>query len=203
MNDDSFKIFIPKRKYRLTIEFVVLMTIFLALGFTLVCEKYYPDFYQSYNIHSYIYNIIVTAMIFAFILFIISFNRREYLNGYFDGILEFHKNMITINKKEINLSEIRSIEIENRDFTDKQKRVRGFSPKNSLGVSNKIMVTLKNGEIITTYFLQEEEFKMHKHKATLLYYFKEGKISLINLIHSLQLSSYTEIQRFKNENGLK
>ena len=149
-----------------------------------------------------------TLMTFAVIwgfylvgLMIYNFSEYEKAYGKFEGNLVLYEDKISIDEREIRLSEIKKISFESSHdvkgaFTN---HTLEFSPHLSNGVDNVVKIFLKNGERIEYNFLQTKSHRIKNYKALVIHYHKKGIIEWLHLLNILDISNFKEIQLFKEE----
>jgi len=130
-------------------------------------------------------------------------NKFQYLQGEFDGELEFRTNEIIIKNKIIPLENISKINLTALDY-------KGFSIYGSFkanlgdsyksnGTKNILELNLKNHEINKIYFEQKYKGEIKNDIDSLINYCNHGKLNYLTLLDILQLTDYKEIQNFNKE----
>tara|TARA_Y100000813_G_C24058942_1_gene303008 strand:+ start:311 stop:688 length:378 start_codon:yes stop_codon:yes gene_type:complete len=119
------------------------------------------------------------------------------LNGTLDKTLNFGLKKITIGANQYDLDDLRKIDFLIQDYFDKWNYTRDFNPCRSNGVGNKLILTLKNGQIIESNFQLMYEGQMKKLETILIQYHGAGVLHFLKLIDLLGIDDYDEIQEFK------
>lgn len=138
----------------------------------------------------------------AFIFIIIEAYNFEPLNGEFKGFLESHETNLVINNQKYQMEQIKKIVFHNHDYKGKKIILydRFFNGGYSQGVNNTILLELRNqNNVFKVHFLQSEFYLLQLAKKYLIQYHLIGKLHFLNLIDSLNITDYDEIQNFKKE----
>ncbi|MBK9933539.1 MAG: hypothetical protein IPP61_10375 [Cytophagaceae bacterium] len=195
----KFKIFISKRKNRLTrglvIKWLALIFIFLFfLSAILKGENDLNDWQKVLGIFG------GGLFLLGIVLKFYGMFNYENLKGEFKGFLEFKNDGIFIDEKFYEVTNIKNIEIINEDYKGKLilKSRLDFDNSLSNGVDNLLRFsTINPVENIEVSFQQNEKSELKQALVPLIKYHQLGKISFLKLLDSLNISDYDEIQTFK------
>ena len=129
-----------------------------------------------------------------------TFFLHQHKNGEFKGKLKLENDKIFINGKEYQIAEINNISIHSSDIKGQFIGYSfEFSRKLSNGLNNEINLKFKNGNEIKCDFLQTKRERIKYFKRELTGYHLRGKISWLNLLDTLDMDDYDDIQKFKKE----
>lgn len=112
--------------------------------------------------------------------------------------LIFQHENILIDHQTIDLKDIQKITLQAFDTKRNQRQfiMRQNRSSYSLGISNFLEIKLNSGQNINVQFQITTEKELLKAKDELIHYYKEGKISLLNVTEALHITSYEDIQQF-------
>ena len=128
-------------------------------------------------------------------------NGYRTLKGELKGNLEFISNAIIINEQTYFIDKIKNIEISSFDFKGRFAWLKGNLDGNkSNGTENVLKITLIDNKVIKINFEQIHENQIFSEKEALINYCNSGKMNYLNLIDTLNIKDYKEIQDFKKKN---
>ena len=128
-------------------------------------------------------------------------NGYRTLKGELKGNLEFISNAIIINEQTYFIDKIKNIEISSFDFKGRFAWFKGNLDGNkSNGTENVLKITLIDNKVIKINFEQIHENQIFSEKEALINYCNSGKMNYLNLIDTLNIKDYKEIQNFKKKN---
>lgn len=201
MNDNQFSIFKPTNKFTLSIDRIVYTLILLS-----VLIQYLSNKYNGKCIFGYFPVILFLISIISLIIVAItSCFIRERLLGVLGGILQLNEESIIVDKNEILIDDIESIEFKHGDYIDKKSDClrNGIKPKRSNGVKNFCIIRTTSGNNILVQFQQLNEADFLKNRDFIILYYIKGKMKFNKLVKILKIESYEDIQNFKNEITIK
>ncbi|APG64185.1 hypothetical protein LPB136_01850 [Tenacibaculum todarodis] len=196
MNPRKLTLFKEKKGIYISLENIIAIS-WAALIFLIYYLKQSYDF-DFKGIET---GILVLGTIYIIGLLISTFFRYESEVGEYCGRIIFHENHINIENNDYYLEEIQKLEFFSTfdvkgDFTN---YLLEFTPHLSNGLSNSFILTLKNGKQIEYNFLQTKSEQIKYYKDVLTNYYKKGIISWLELLNTLNIEDYNEIQNFKKE----
>ncbi len=199
MNEVNFKIFIPQKKERITPNKIVLILSIPSL-FMLICN-------EDYSQLSFLCGLGQVSLFLALglgLYFTVTKHTRvKPLDGTLEKRLTFNLESILIAGEKYFISSIKKVDFSIQDYYDKWDYTRDFNPARSNGVDNKLILTLKNGEIIETKFQLMYQGEMKKLEEQLIEYHRSGILHFLKLIDLLGINDYDEIQEFKKRLTIK
>ena len=172
----------------------LMIIIFLRMNFT---KNYYHVFNLFYAI-SFLFFLACIIVGLSFSLFRV--NKVQYLQGKFDGLLEFKNEEILIKNKKYALNEINHIAIDARDFRGSWG-ISSFEGNfgdsyKSNGTDNQLKLVLNTNENITINFEQIAKNQIYNEKDFLINYFHHGKFNYANLVEIIgENDAYTEYKK--------
>jgi len=139
----------------------------------------------------------------ALINSLIRFNKFEYVEGEFNGELEFKMNEIIANNVSFALENIIKINLTAFDYkgwsTYGSFRANLGDAYKSNGTNNTLEIILNNGKTIKMNFEQKFKDEIKNDIDALINYCNNGKLYYITIIDILGLTDYKEIQEFKKK----
>ena len=171
-----------------------MIIIFLRINFT---KKYDQDF-NAFDAITFLG--VLACMIAALVFSLFRVNKVQYLEGKFNGVLEFKNDEIIINNKYYGLKEINHIGLDAKDY-------RGFwgvasfegnlgDSYQSNGTDNQLKLTLTNNQKITINFEQITKNQLLNEKEFLINYYQNGKFNYANLVEIIgEKEAYTEYKK--------
>lgn len=148
---------------------------------------------------------VLTCMIVGSAFSLFRVNKVQYLEGKFNGLLEFKNDEIIINKKIYGLKEINHIGIDAKDY----KSFWGIASfegnfgdsYQSNGTDNQLKLILTNNQNITINFEQIKENQIFNEKEFLVNYYRNGKFNYANLVEIVgEKEAYTEYKKHNVNN---
>lgn len=129
---------------------------------------------------------VLACMIVALAFSIFKVNKVQYLQGKFNGVLEFKNEEIVIHKKIYSLNEVTHIGIDANDFKGSWG-IASFEGNlgdsyRSNGTDNQLKLLLNNNQNITINFEQITKNQIFNEKHFLINYFHLGKFNYSNLV---------------------
>ena len=151
---------------------------------------------------SSLFYITIAIPLIGKILRLINRNNYRPLNGVLNDTMTLEIEKISINETEFELSKIKKIEfLSCWDYKglSSMSAYRNSDLNNPLsnGVRNTIKITMENNVIHIFYFQQLYKREICNAKTELINYYLSGKLHFLNLIDTLGISDYEEIQNFK------
>jgi hypothetical protein len=196
MNDNQFTIFKPRTKFLLSFE-TILYALLLIPVLLFITTKGNQSFYLIRCIAAISF---IFSTIFIIIIGVASYFITERPKGELNGLLELNKNSIKIENNEIFIDEIISIDFRLSDYLGKTVYwERGLQPKRKFGINNFCDIKIKDGELITLQFQQLSKDDLINNREYLIHYYRKGKITFMKLVHILNIGSYENIQKLKEE----
>ena len=199
MKNNSFRTYQKSSKIRISLGTVFAIICFGSILVLLINQEL--SFLQSNFIDNLFRIVAITFLLLLIYKTIKSFNEIEKLNGKITGVFELFPDKIILNNQIIFITDVTNLNINLTDY--KGKRFIGLAntwfPSLSNGFGNSVSIHLKTTEKIEAHFEQkyEGEFVI-KTKDILIDYYKNGKLSFLNLLDILEIEDYDEIQAFKN-----
>lgn len=195
--NNSFEIFVPQEKFRLTYQKVfyglIIICIVLILINLFVIET-------NESVSTLINFIVVVLIITYFILILASYFIKQPLNGYFSGKMIINPESIVLNSDIINFSEIEKIRLDIGTYNDQKIRdSRSISPKILNGTDNVIYFTFTDGTRSRVYFRQDYPEHYMSIQPLVISLVRSKKISVLKATIILGINDYDEIQVFKSE----
>lgn len=140
--------------------------------------------------------VILTILVFRYS---IRFGIKKGVNRDLIGNLHFQNQLIRINEEHYTIDEIERLFFEvHENESDFILPANSFELYGSAsGVENSIEINLKNGTIKKFNFLLKKDQSLVEMKSTLEYWYREGKISFLNLCDAMGVTNYEAIQRYK------
>lgn len=193
----SFKVFEKKEGIH------IVKQDWITLGFVLFLFCVAIFLHLSYNIGILIFisPILIALLIFVEIFRFYNLFKIQHEHGSYNGHLTLEKDCIVVRGVEFGFEKIQKIDFEiffdfrGRALSDKKT----FYPNRSNGLSNKFVLTFKNGEEIELNFLQTEDHQIGMYDELLIHYYKSGLLHWLLLLRLLKIDKYEDIQRFKEE----
>lgn len=128
-------------------------------------------------------------------------NKYKPLKGKLNGHIVFERDTIIIADKIYLLDDIWNIEFEGRDWLGYENWTRGvrekFEDPFSQGVDNTLVLFLKDKRIIKTRFQKLDELEFREMEEVILEYYLKNKISYLQTVNILGLTSQEEWSRLK------
>ena len=171
-----------------------MIIIFLRINFT----KNYDQDFNAFDAIAFLG--VLACMIAALVFSLFRVNKVQYLEGKFNGVLEFKNDEIIINNKNYGLKEINHIGLDAKDY-------RGFwgvasfegnlgDSYQSNGTDNQLKLTLTNNQKITINFEQITKNQLLNEKELLINYYRNGKFNYANLVEIIgEKEAYTEYKK--------
>lgn len=196
----EFNIFIKKKKIYITNSLIVYSLLFTILIIGYTKDKIFN--LSDNNLLDKIYLALVIIVVgYSIVSLLITLSMYKILKGKIEGTLSLEKDIIRINNFNYFLKDISNINLFVNDYKGNFiSRGKGdFDPCLSNGVDNSIILTLTNGEKISTNFQQLKEKEILKAKEELIHYYHEDKLHFLKLIELFGISKYEEVQKFKEK----
>jgi len=196
-NNIQFNIFKRSDKFVLTPNTVIYTSLAICIATGYISDKYLEESPLEY----FAISLGVVTTIIGIVMLFTGMTTREALRGEFCGVLELEEDSIKINYKEIALSDIEKIDFQVSDYQDRLiNTFRGdFNPKLSNGVYNYCKIKFSNGETMDIQFQQLYKNDFLRTRDYLIGYHKKGKLTFMQLIHSLNIEGHKNIQEFKKK----
>ena len=196
MNPRKLTLFREKKGIYISPENIIAIS-----WFALIILIYYLKESFEFNFNGFESGILIFGTIYLIGLIISNFFRYEREIGKFHGRITFYENSIKVENDEYNIEKIQKLEFfltydVKGDFTN---NLLNFTPHLSNGLNNSFILTLKNGKQIEYNFLQTKSEQIKYYKDVLTNYHKNGIISWLELLNTLNIEDYNEIQKFKKE----
>ncbi len=147
--------------------------------------------------------ITISTIFVGRILQIVYRNKFKKLNGNLESRLKLENDKILVDEIIYDLSEIEKLEFNCNDYKGLStfewfgNRVN-YENGLSNGTNNSIMIKMNNNTTYTYYFQQQKENEICNAKSQLINYYNTGKLHFLNLIDTLGIKEYEEIQIFKS-----
>ncbi len=195
----KFSIFKPypfywTRTYNSYAFILAVILIVLILKFLTNVLEFHPAF-------KFLYFAPLLPYIYRLALFFIVRNSYRPLKGKLEGYINFNKDAIEIDTEIYNLSDIRKIELKTGDYLGLEIGYRSFSDyfedTFSQGVDNLLILHLNNNTTVKTRFQQLEACELRQIEDIILEYYLKGKISYLQTVEILCLSSSDEWSKLK------
>ena len=156
----------------------------------------------SSSIDFLLYCIIVISFLSGVILRIINRHNFRNLNGDLDSTLTLEFESIAVNNKIYQLSQIKKLEFKCYDYKGYSTWPPGFRDPNlnnalSQGVENTITIELADGSKMVYNFQQLYQNEINRARPELINYYTSGKLHFLNLVDTLGIRTYEDIQIFK------
>ena len=161
----EFNIFIKKKKIYITNSLIVYSLLFTILIIGYTKDKIFN--LSDNNLLDKIYLALVIIVVgYSIVSLLITLSMYKILKGKIEGTLSLEKDIIRINNFNYFLKDISNINLFVNDYKGNFiSRGKGdFDPCLSNGVDNSIILTLTNGEKISTNFQQLKEKEILKAK---------------------------------------
>lgn len=171
-----------------------MIIIFLRINFT---ENYDQEF-NAFDAITFLG--VLACMIAALAFSLFRVNKVQYLEGKFNGLLEFRNDEIIINNKIYGLKEINHIGIDAKDYRGNWG-IASFEGNlgdsyQSNGTDNQLKLTLTNNQNITINFEQITKNQIFNEKDFLINYFHLGKFNYANLAEIIgESDAYIEYKK--------
>lgn len=203
MNQVKFRLYQKKTSPFLSRNLMVYGLLILSI-IILIFSFYF--FKEGILFNFGIFGIIIHVILWLYFSIMRNFEIKP-LHGNLDEDLIFQEDQICFSNKCIPLEQIEKIEFDAEDYYQKFpwfNEIRGdLSPRLSNGTKNFIYLYLNSGKNYSHRFevYYQGEFQK-KMKALLIHYPRQDKMHFLNLIESLGIDKYEEIQEFKKVNGI-
>jgi hypothetical protein len=197
----QLKIYAKSQKFSVTRNHIIYTIFFLGLipvmvNWLILKSKTLSDFEVVCLSFSFL------SIIIGPILKVIGRNKFKALNGSLQSTLKLEKDKIVVDEIVYDLSEIAKLEFKCNDY----KGLSSFNWSNrgnyenalSNGTNNSVWIKLNDNTTYTYYFQQQSENEIHNAKSELINYYTTGKLHFQNLIDTLGITAYEEIQVFKS-----
>jgi hypothetical protein len=193
MDKIEFKIFTAKKVQRITPNKIVLglfVPSFLLLFYTNDLQN--ADFLYGLG-QVLMFSAIASGLYYT----VTKHTRIEPLNGALDKNLTFDLESITVGEAQYFLHDLKKIDFLIQDYFNKWNYTRDFNACRSNGIDNKLILTLKGGQIIESKFQLMHESQMKKLENELIEYNRAGVLHFLKLIDLLGIDDYDDIQELK------
>lgn len=143
---------------------------------------------------------VLASMIVGLSFSLFRVNKVQYLQGKFNGSLEFKNEEIVIQNKKYSLNEITHIGIDAKDFKGSWG-ISSFEGNfgdsyQSNGTDNQLKLLLINNQNITINFEQITKNQIFNEKDFLINYFHLGKFNYANLVEIIgEENAYIEYKK--------
>ena len=197
----QFNIYKKSEKFCVNRNHIIYLVFFFGLipvtvSFLILKSKTLSDF-ESVCMSFSLLSIIVGP-----ILKVIGRNKFKALNGNLQSTLKLENDKILVDEIVYDLSEIEKLEFKCNDY----KGLSTFNWSNrgdygnalSNGTNNSVWIKLNDNTTYTYYFQQQNENEIYNAKSQLINYYNTGKLHFLNLIDTLGIKEYEEIQIFKS-----
>ena len=159
---------------------------------------------SNYSLN-YLFKILAGSGVALFIVLsiykLIQMKRHEKIWGTFTGDLIFYSDKISVNNIIYNISDINRIEIDARDYYERDNygiaAKHDFNGSLSNGIDNQLIIYFNNGQSQCIRFEQRKKGDLLKLKVILIDYYSQNKLSMLKLLEALNITDYAEIQEFK------
>ena len=136
--------------------------------------------------------------IIGLLVSLVGIGKVKPLYGKIIGYISFTENEITVGEKVIQVAEIKKIEFEGVDWLGLFIGYQTFSFENKLSNGTKNWMIIKtNSTIIKVRFQKLNACELSRFKEELMEYYNQGKISYLQLIDNLCISSEEEKRNLK------
>ena len=171
-----------------------MIIIFLRMTFS----KNYDQNFNTFDAITFLGVLACLMVGLGFSLFRV--NKVQYLQGKFDGLLQFKNEEILIKNKKYSLNEITHIGIDARDFRGSwglSSFEGNFGDSyQSNGTGNQLKLVLNTNENMTIHFEQITKNQILNEKDFLINYFHQGKFNYANLVEIIgEDAAYTEYKK--------
>ena len=194
----KFKIFTKVKKIYFTnnlIIYSILLIGFIPLWFRLYILKnddlsYFEEILLLVSVSS-----LIIGLIFKFF----GLSKYKPLKGIFNKDLVFENDKIMIGADIYLIADIKKIELNSEDYVGALRYYNksDFNGALSNGEKNILKLKLNNGDILEFNFQQNDKYEMQNIREQLIIYHTKGKLHFLNLINTLKITDYDEIQTFK------
>ena len=194
--EEKILVFYKDNKIVARLEYVIILILVFLTALTFLLKNVINSDNSILENLSLIFTVL-TILAIA-ILMIVNFFRFEYLNGVLTSSLILDDEKITIADKIYNIVDIDKIEIYSEDIKGRFiNSTFTYRPHLSQGVKNFIKLHMKSGEKEYCYFQQTTKAKIRQYKKELTFYYLNNKLGWLELLDTLELTDYNEIQKFK------
>ncbi len=196
---EKFKIFVPNKNFRLTINHILYTPFLVFLSILLINDNSWKN-QNIQDIFTFLTCLILIPIMYYF--FACHFMTQK-TYGILSDFIEFHIEKVEYEQNEIKLSEIEKIEffigasLGQYCYGSHRTDLR---TRKSNGNNSAVWIHKKDKTIIFKIFhLSKKEDFYKKMREYLIVYHIEGKMSFLRLLEHLSIHDYNEIQKFKQE----
>lgn len=193
---NSFQIFTPQKKFRLTTNqiFYPSFILLLFLNFEIKTQPY----------HFFLLIILIVQIMITIYVGGYKMYRIKTIESELNGKILFEKYSLIINQNKIDVSEIQSFNIFIGDYYGKTSLYNktykyNLNPLASNGTNNWIEYHLINGEINKLFFQQEYEAQKESIRPFLITLIKKNILSITQVLTILEIEDEYFIQSFMRE----
>lgn len=170
----------------------------LAIGLTL---KYTTNALESYPALKALFFVPVLLCGHRILQIVMAGNKYRPLEGKLDGYIIFEKDVIRIDTVNYNLGDIASIEFKGRDYLGLEigysSMSNYFEEPLSQGVDNTLVLQMNDGRSVKTKFQVLKSCEFREIEDVMLHYYLNDKLSYLQTVEVLGLSSQEEWNRLK------
>lgn len=196
--ETKFQIFKPDGKKRISPSRILFGIYFTFMLFSFIDRYLLNDRFE--DIETSLSIVMVAILVIGILIKIRSYFVVQPLHGKLEGDLILSESGISMGDAYWPVAEIKKIEFIIRDYYKKTDDKNGlFATGLSNGTDNSFILTLQNGQEISTFFQLKHADEMASSRAIFANYHKLDILSIQQISNLLGLRNYEQVQKFRQE----